>query len=397
MRSNIGRSSVGCRRSLRLAAQCKGTPHDENHIDCISQSPEQSSWRSASSKRPSKRTKRSNCQHSRAAQNHLKENCSTMPPLLDLGKLVRGSLVRRPSATTKSPYVADVSLFGESETKSVVLSHAPALDVGGMCVEGSEVYLSERKGEGITSHSIELVRGAPLGSPANKKSHGVLVGAHPRLGERIAEEILKRGLFEKVVQLPGGLLLGPTVDDDGSGSERIKMSKQVTLGDSRVDFQMILGDDNAERSSHRVVVEVKNVVCADYAEGTEPTKSGPGHCVIVAPPLSRNDERYERTALFPWGRTRGQTFEDEKVVSARACKHLRNLQSLLRDDDVTPVVLFIVNRSDCESVRACHEKCPIFAELLNEVVKAGVKAIGARVRWTEKGECYFDGFVPVVT
>lgn len=50
-----------------------------------------------------------------------------MPPLLNLGKLMRGTLVKRPSSTVRSPYVADVSL-----NKETVLAHAPALDVGGM-------------------------------------------------------------------------------------------------------------------------------------------------------------------------------------------------------------------------------------------------------------------------
>ena len=143
---------------------------------------------------------------------------------------------------------------------------------------------------------------------------------------------------------------------------------------------------------------MKNVVCADFESGTEPTPSGPGDCVVVAPPItgtSINDTRgYQRSALFPWGRTRGQKFDGRPVVSERACKHLRNLQSLV-DDDVTPVVLFIVNRSDCESVRACHEKCPVFAEILEDVVGSGVKALAIRVRWTEDGKCFFDGIIPV--
>lgn len=69
---------------------------------------------------------------------------------------------------------------------------------------------------------------------------------------------------------------------------------------------------------------------------------------------------------------------------------------MLLEEGTTPVILFIVNRSDCESVRACHEKDPVFAELLGEVVKAGVKALAVRVRWSEDGQCFFDGIVPVV-
>ena len=54
-----------------------------------------------------------------------------------------------------------------------------------------------------------------------------------------------------------------------------------------------------------------------------------------------------------------------------------------------------MNREDCHSVRACSEKCPVFAEILKEVVDAGVEVLAVRVRWSEDCTCYFDGVVPV--
>ena len=311
------------------------------------------------------------------------KSTETMPPLLDLGKLVRGTLVKRPSASIRSPYVADVSLFQNGKKDSnVVLAHAPALDVGGMCVSGSEVFLSERPAGGKTSHAIELVRGAPL---TNTKSSdmGVLVGAHPRLGELIAQEVLKRGLLKDEIMLKDGWEMGK-VDDD-----LINMKQQVTIGDSRVDFQLTISD---KQSSQKVIVEVKNVVCADYKAGTEPSIRNDNHCVVVAPTESAEDE-YRRSALFPWGRL-GQKYDGRAVVSERAIKHLLNLRDL-QNEDVTTVVMFVVNRSDCDSMRACGERCPVFRDVLQEVVQAGVKAVGVRVRWEDDGRCFFDGFVPV--
>jgi len=282
--------------------------------------------------------------------------------------------------------VADVSLFQKGKKASkddaaFALAHAPALDVGGMCVAGSEVYLSVRPAGGKTSHAIELVRGAPLTNKSSDK--GVLVGAHPRLGELIAQEVLKRGLLKDELLLRDGWEMGP-VDD-----EKIQIKQQVTIGDSRVDFQLTLTDKEA---SHKVIVEVKNVVCADYKAGTEPDKRDANHCVVVASP-NPNEERYRRTGLFPWGRL-GQKYDGRAVVSERAIKHLVNLQSL-RSEDVTTVVMFVVNRSDCESIRACGEKCPVFRDVLQEVVQSGVKAVGVRVRWEDDGKCFFDGFIPV--
>ena len=335
-----------------------------------------------------------------------------MTPLLRLGRLVAGRLVKRPSATVRSPYVADVALDGAGTEDPLALAHAPALDVGGQCIEGSEVLLLPRTGAGKTSHSIELVRGAPL----RPGSTGVLVGAQPRLGESIGKELLMRGYLKDELRDVLPIQLGPVThlnDDrtspkkkkarlevghdslpssqDGDGVE-INLRREVVMGDSRVDFVMNL-NDTEKKIAHQIVFEVKNVVCCDLKPGTAPAKSNPGHCIIEA---TDSGEGYARSALFPWGRVRGQDFEGRKVVSERACKHLRNLHHLM-SENCTSVVLFIVNRSDCESIRACHEKCPVFANVLSEVVAAGVKAVGVRVRWTEEGDCYFDKLIPVLT
>lgn len=309
---------------------------------------------------------------------------NNMPSLLDLGKLVRGTLIKRPSSSIRSPYVADVSLFQEGKKASddaLALAHAPALDVGGMCVPGSEVYLSKRPAGGKTSHAIELVRGAPLTNNAGEK--GVLVGAHPRLGELVAHEVLARGLLKDELILKHGWKMGK-VDND-----KVEMKQQVTIGDSRVDFQLTLSDKTA---SHKVIVEVKNVVCADYRSGTEPKTKNNNHCVVVA--SNGSDGEYRRSALFPWGRL-GQKYDGKPVVSERAIKHLLNLKSL-QSEDVTTVVMFVVSRSDCESIRACGERCPVFRDVLSDVVQSGVKAVGVRVKWEDDGKCFFDGLIPVI-
>ena len=58
--------------------------------------------------------------------------------------------------------------------------------------------------------------------------------------------------------------------------------------------------------------------------------------------------------------------------------------------------MFVINRHDCESMRACGERCPVFRDVLHEVVQSGVKTVGVRVKWDEDGKCHFDGFIPVV-
>ena len=378
------------RRSARLLSQNKG-------IACIGEDDIKTLKSKSSSTKSRKRTigsssaarskKTASTKQTTTFESGQKaSNTDHMPPLFSLGTLVKGTVFKRPSSQIKSPYVADVTL----DISTTALAHAPALDCAGMCVPGKEVYMSARPPGGKTTHAIELVvSDAPV-----KTAKGVLVGAHPRLGEMIALEVLNRGLLKDSLPLDDGFEIGP-VNANGStdNQQTINVKQQVTLGDSRVDFEMTI--QNKEKS-HRVIFEVKNVVCADYEKGTEPLKTGANHCVVIAEPSE--DNSYQRSALFPWAKSRSQTFEDKKVCSARALKHLRNLHDLSSNRDITPVVLFIVNRSDCQSVRACHEACPVFRDVLEEVTRDGaVRALGVRVKWTEGGECYFDGVVPVDT
>ncbi|KAL7486500.1 hypothetical protein ACHAW6_012105 [Cyclotella cf. meneghiniana] len=133
----------------------------------------------------------------------------TTPLLFHLGTLTRGTVIQRPSTQIKSPYVADVSILPTTDRHkpAIVQAHAPALDVGGMCVPGSEVCMSSRPPGGKTSHAIELVR---IHVPMIKNDEsGVWVGAHPRLGKMIACEVLKRGLLRNALPLRDGLKLGP--------------------------------------------------------------------------------------------------------------------------------------------------------------------------------------------
>jgi hypothetical protein len=57
--------------------------------------------------------------------------------VLDLGPLVKGVVVKRPSASIKSGYVADVQLEGGP----LVLAHCPSLDCAGEALGGAVLLL----------------------------------------------------------------------------------------------------------------------------------------------------------------------------------------------------------------------------------------------------------------
>jgi hypothetical protein len=322
--------------------------------------------------------------------------------LLNLGSLIKGKLIKRPSATVKSPYVSDVMIIGENgEEGEIVLAHSPALDVGGLCVPNSTVFMSERPPGGKTSHSIELLLVPAPDCSTVENDSGVLVGAHPQLGEKLAEIVLQKGLLQDVIGYGEAKLdiskrssskkKKKKEQDDEPEEDGVVLRRQCTYGDSRVDFELVDHSNKDDKVKlRRTLVEVKNVVCSDVAASLAPSKTGPNHCVITS-----HSKDYSRTAIFPWGRV-GQTFEGTKVVSERAIKHLRNLGSLTdTDDGINSIVLFVINRSDCEQMRACHEQCPMFAAELKAASEKGCVVTSFRVRWTREGKAYFDGIVPV--
>ena len=318
--------------------------------------------------------------------------------LLDLGNLVKGRLVKRPSAQVRSPYVSDVMIVNENgDDVETVQAHSPALDVGGLCVPSTTVFMKERPPGGKTSHSIELLLAPAPNKAVVEGDDGILVGIHPSLGEKLAEEALKKGLLRDAIglgqafEIPSSRKKKHEKEEDKLEPKGITLRRQCTYGDSRLDFELTDHSvDSNGKPKPRTLVEVKNVVCSDYAAHLAPEKTGPNHCVITS-----DAEKYSRTAIFPWGRV-GQKFEGKKVVSERAIKHMINLGNLTsKDDSLNGVVLFVINRSDCKLMRACHEACPVFASTIKTTAEKGCIVTSFRVRWTRDGKAYFDGIVPV--
>jgi hypothetical protein len=412
------------------------------------------------------------------ASSNLPSSSASLEPnnlLLDLGNLIKGRLIQRPSAFIRSPYVADVLLLendndsndiqndtttatgtttGKSNNK-IVQAHCPSLDVGGLCVPGTLVYLKERNqssssssssssgGGGKTSHSIQLIL-APAPHCAvvaqdDVENTGVLVGVHPQLGEQLAQSALTKGLLQDVIGYGSATLAATNGKEDTTPLEQLSSSplpsplpekgkvvlyRQCTRGDSRVDFELVEYSTTPTTITtpandkpniittpllRRCLIEVKNVVCTDIkADLVVPTQDNnqktkgntsnsgntsksknKNHCIIPS-----YTEPYSRSALFPWGRL-GQTFEGTKVVSERAIKHLRNLANESNHHLHHGIVLFVINRSDCESMRACHEACPMFAQELKIAAEKGCTVTSFRVHWTMDGKAYFDGIIPV--
>lgn len=338
--------------------------------------------------------------------------------LRDLGDLITGKVVRRPSASVRTPYVADVALASSDQ----VLAHTPALDCAGLIVPGGRVHMTKNPPPKPgaqptkTTHSVQLAE-----EPREDGTHA-LVGAHPSLAEGFAEAALQRRLVPEL------------------GAYN-RILRQQALGSSRVDFVLEMEGGGV------TLVEVKNVVCADYPEGGVP--EGRSKVGVYTSPASP----YTRTALFPHGAQKKAI----GVVSDRAIKHIHELTTLQLHGSFQPppgmvkalspgggskagqgrkaagrgrkndgdgeeegvadggasgavagggvgvggpqvpvncCILFIVNRADCGAFRPCHEACPTFARMLRKAEDSGVLVLAYAIDW-QGGKASWGRRIPV--
>lgn len=73
-------------------------------------------------------------------------------------------------------------------------------------------------------------------------------------------------------------------------------------------------------------------------------------------------------------RREGSLAEFPDCVAARSAKHLRELEDMVAQGD-RAVVLFVVQRTDCDHFRACAELDPGFAKALDHAADAGVEVM----------------------
>lgn len=302
---------------------------------------------------------------------------TTSKPLLELPKdVVIGVLRRRPSKHNKSPYVGDVWL--EEEQREAIV-HLPNLDMGGKCRPGVQICIKparDKKGNLVGKDAVNPKYGTPkceFIAQLLRVDESVLgyepawVGAHPSLGEKVAEQLVGRNL------------LGPNFPTVDSFKREVR---NVGGTDMRADFLIKHADQNLPPR----ILEVKTVVDTDYAASAIPTDGL--KCVFT------NDQvPYVRTGIFPWGSCNQKGPEGEKVVSARAIKHVRELTRIVKDDtqQFDATVLFVVIRHDAKAFRPNSDACPSFTKYLKEAKKSGVQVLAKQVIWGEGddiGKCY---------
>lgn len=119
---------------------------------------------------------------------------------------------------------------------------------------------------------------------------------------------------------------------------------------------------------------------------------------------SSAERRYSRAGIFPWGGQAQVGPDGEKVVSARAIKHVAELTAIAsgrKKDTQGPLgagLVFVVVRGDCHSFRPNADACPSFHAHCTRARNAGVQVIAHKVSWRINGgraDAVHDGKIEV--
>eukprot|EP00980_Cylindrotheca_fusiformis_P031035 scaffold25736_cov117-Cylindrotheca_fusiformis.AAC.4 len=282
---------------------------------------------------------------------------------------VIGTLQCRPSKRNRSPYVADVVL--DDDNREVIV-HVPNLDMGGKCTPGVKLLMKparDRKGNLVGPNATNPKYGTPKCEFIAQLLHvdesqlgyePVWVGAHPSLGEKVAEKLV------------GQNLLGPEFPAVDSFKREVR---NIGGTDMRADF-LIQHEDDAVPPR---ILEVKTVVDTDYSVDAAPDRV---KCVFTS-----DKDEYIRTGIFPWGQSNQKGPDGEKVVSARAIKHVQELTRVTSDksQNFVATILFVVVRGDAKAFRPNYEACPSFARYLKEAESKNVQVLAKQVIWSVEG------------
>lgn len=252
--------------------------------------------------------------------------------LLSYTDCVKGTVIRRPSATCKTPYVADVQL----EDGTIVLAHTAALGCCGLADKDAIVMMIHiDKPKNICKYKI-------LFTEHKEREHIQYIGIDPKMAETVVNECLKKNQIPSLV-----------------GCKSIKREK--TIMDSRFDFMGVDQNDKV------YVLEVKNVPLADYEDCYEKEKKK----------MDFSTRKYtSKISYFPDGYRK----KVKDTVSPRALKHIQHLTRISKLEDARAIICYVIQRTDSCVFQASNID-PIYKEAVHEAYKSGVEIIPLQIEW----------------
>ena len=243
--------------------------------------------------------------------------------------LVKGFILKRPSKTCKTPYVADVSYHENNAEQQEAMAHTPALGCCGLTDKNANVYMIEKEVKKTCHFSVEL--------SILPSEH--LVGCNPKMSENLIDYILKSNLFEPLC-------------------DYTEYRREKKILNSRFDFW------GFDKNNIEFVLEVKTV------------------------PLAKYEEKYNcLVSYFPDGYRKSK----KAVVSPRALKHIQELEQLKieKKDKIRCMLCFVIQRNDSDYFRPSNDDI-IYKEALKQAYDNGVEIIPVAFEWDHDGNCYYN-------
>lgn len=254
-----------------------------------------------------------------------------MTALYSLSKpLIGATVLKRPSAAIKSPYVADVRL----DDGRTVLCHTPGLGCCGLVEAGRRIYVYEGS-EGSKTACVTFLAEC-------RDSEGVFYnGIHPMISQNAA-----RGLL-------------PRIHPSATWRSEVRVSDET-----RIDF---VGD---LANGKKIYVEVKNAMISLESD-TKP--------------------RSERRAVFPEGfrKKAGEPVSPRAVKHAQTLASL-----LEKEDTEACCLLFTVPRGDCGDGMTINIRDPIYYDAVREAIRAGVRVYAYAIAFDLDGTVRYDRSLP---
>lgn len=279
--------------------------------------------------------------------------------IMNIGKLYKGLIIKRPSASCRSPYVADVMIENEQEDleeinekeNHQIIAHAPALGCCGYADKDKYVYLTKHENPKLCTHVIHLAH-------VEERDQSYIIGMHPKSAEKIVFNCLNIGCIPSLENLTN-------------------IQKEKKFLNSRFDF---LCED---KNKVKTIIEVKSVPCGDYEDITQKERKTKDYS-------DRNV--FSKIAYFPDGYRKNI----KDPVSPRALKHVQELQHMKENNEsLRCILIFVIQRNDCVSFQASNLDMQ-YKDAIEEAYLKGVEIIPIQVHWNENGKCFYDKILPFI-
>ena len=275
--------------------------------------------------------------------------------IYEIPELYRSTIIKRPSATCKTPYVGDAFVIKNSLPIENTMVHCPALGCCGLCEKDSSILVSPipiKKGNAgdkqVCSYRSELAL-------LTENSQTQIIGINPKLAEIIVNNCLQNNYLHSLQNLQS-------------------FKREVKYLNSRFDFA------GTDKDGIEFILEVKNVPLADYEDCLDKDKKMMDFS---------NREYNSKISYFPDGYRK----KVKDTVSPRALKHIKELQELVIPNKRRAIMCYVIQRTDISSFQPSKID-PQYRNAVIEANKNGVEIIPLVCKWnydevTSKGTCEF--------